>query len=118
SPVVIIRHRNQLAQGSHYEILARIDFVLPHHQKPNSADDQKTPKDVKQPVKTGDQANAGTDKDAAHDQRAQHAPEQDAMLMLFGDREKIEDHQEDKKVIDAERKLQNVAGDKLQRRLM
>ena len=69
-------------------------------------------------MEAGDQADPGADKDAAHDQRADNAPEQNAMLLLFRDRKIIEDHQEDEEIIDAEGNFQNVTGDELERDLV
>ena len=68
-------------------------------------------------MKTGDQADSGADEDTPHDERAQNAPEQNAMLQVFGDREIIEDHEEEEKVIDAERKLQDITGYEFEPRL-
>ena len=40
------------------------------------------------------------------------------MLLLFGNGEKVEDHEKEEQIIDAERELQNIAGDELQRDLV
>ena len=61
-----------------------------------------------------DQAHPGDDENSAHDQRAQNSPEQHAVLLLLGHGEKVEDHEEDEQVVDAQRELDNIAGDELQ----
>ena len=60
-----------------------------------------------------DQTNAGEDEEAAHQQSAENPPEKNAVLVLLGDGKIAEDYQEDKKIIDAEREFEYVAGDKL-----
>ena len=50
-------------------------------------------------------------------QCAQDSPEQDAVLLLVGNGKIIEDHEEDKQIVDAERQLHHVSGDEFQTRL-
>ena len=68
-------------------------------------------------MKAVDQSNPGADEDAAQHERADDAPEQNAMLLLFRDRKKIEDDQEDEEIIGAEGNFQNVTSDELERYL-
>ena len=46
--------------------------------------DQQPAEDVENPVKAVDKADAGADEDAAHDQRAEHSPEEHAVLHALG----------------------------------
>jgi len=66
-------------------------------------------------VEAGDQTHSGPDKNAAHEQRTQDSPEQNAMLLLFRDREIIEDYEEDEEIIDAQGKFKNIPSDEFQR---
>ena len=81
--------------------------------QPDAAINQQRSKKVENPVEALDQADAGKNKDAAHQHRPDNSPEQYPMLMLLGHGEITEDQEEDKKIIDAEREFENVAGDEL-----
>ena len=56
-----------------------------------------------------DQLGPGEDHYHAHEKRTHDAPEQNSMLILLGDLEVTEDQEEDKEVINGERKLDQVA---------
>ena len=60
-----------------------------------------------------DQRRADADHHAAHHQRAEDAPEQHAVLVDRRHREEAEDHRDDEDVVDAERFLDDVAGEVL-----
>jgi hypothetical protein len=51
---------------------------------------------------------------APHEQRSQDAPEQDSVLVLRRDAQVTEDGDEDEQVVDAERPLDEVAGEELE----
>ena len=55
------------------------------------------------------------DQDAAHRQCAKNAPEEDGMLVARWHLEVREDQHEDKDIIDAERLLEQVAGEEFER---
>ena len=61
-----------------------------------------------------DHANARGDKNTTHDQCADDSPEKNAVLLLFGNGKILEDHQEDEKVVDAQRQFKNIAGEEFQ----
>jgi hypothetical protein len=65
-------------------------------------------------VEPGEQRRARQDEDGAQQERADDAPEEHAVLVLAGDPEIAEDHQEDEQVVDRERVLDQVAGDELE----
>ena len=95
-----------------------MNFVLPAHREANAADDQQSAENIQHPMKAGDQSHARANEHAAQEQRANHPPKQNAMLLLFGHREKVEDDQEDEEIVGAQGNFQNVAGDKLERDLV
>ena len=64
-------------------------------------------------MKALDQADAGQNEDSARDQRAQDAPEQNAVLQFAGNAEESEDDQKDEQIVDAERQLDQIAGREL-----
>src|SRR3954463_11426779 len=63
-----------------------------------------------------EQRGAGGDESAAHHERAEDAPEEDAVLQLRRHAEEGEDQHDDEDVVDAERLLDHVPGEELQRR--
>src|SRR5262249_40288088 len=63
---------------------------------------------------TIDEADTCENKQAPHNQRAYDSPKQYFVLMIIGHFEIAENHQEDEKIVDAERKLDDVAGYKFE----
>src|SRR5579864_118398 len=61
-----------------------------------------------------DEFHSGADEDSAQDERAKNSPKQDAVLQFVGNGKIIEDHQENKQIVDAERQLDHISGDELQ----
>ena len=53
-------------------------------------------------MEVGDEGGADADHGAAHDECAEDAPEEDAVLVAGGDGEGAEDHGDDEDVVDAE----------------
>jgi hypothetical protein len=64
-------------------------------------------------VKPLDESDPGQDERRAHEQSAENPPEQHAMLVLLGNREVVEDYEKNEKIIDAERKFEDVTCDEL-----
>ena len=62
----------------------------------------------------GVQSFAGENERAARNQRSDNSPEQHPVLQFARHLEISEDHQEHKEIVDAERKLNEVAGRELQ----
>ena len=75
---------------------------------------KKSSEEIRDPFKPGDQRRARADHRAAQDERAQDAPEEQAMLIAGFDAKILEDQQEDKNVVQAEGFFNDVAGEKLQ----
>ena len=75
---------------------------------------QKRSEQIENPFEALNQNGAHTDHRAAQDQRAQHSPEQQAVLIAGLDAEKLEDQQEDENVVHAERFFDDVAGEKFE----
>ena len=65
-------------------------------------------------MESADEFDAGSYEDSAQDQGADDSPEEHAMLLFFGDSKVIEDHQKDKKIVDAERQLEYISCDKFE----
>ncbi len=62
-------------------------------------------------MEVGDEGGADADHGAAHDECAEDAPEEDAVLVAGGDGEGAEDHGDDEDVVDAEGFFDDVAGE-------
>lgn len=65
-----------------------------------------------------DQSDSSADEDSAKYERSDDPPEQDAVLLFIRNGEVLEDYEENKQVVDTERKFQNIAGDKLESDLL
>ena len=77
---------------------------------------QKSPEEIEDPIKSGDQRRARADHRAAQDERAHDSPEQQAMLVAGIDAKILEDQQENENVVQAEGFFDDVAGKKLEAR--
>ena len=64
-----------------------------------------------------DERHAGKNECGSHDERADDTPEQHPVLVLTWHPEIGEQHQENEQVVHAQRQLNQVASDKLKRRL-
>src|SRR6185312_11065760 len=84
---------------------------MPHEA--DGGEEQDGSEDVLHPEKVGQQRCSYKNEDGAHDDRAEHAPEQDTVLLLDVEAEGAEHEQEDEQVIDAERTFDEVAGKEL-----
>src|SRR5216684_74728 len=102
------------AASSHGGVFHRVHLMLSRKSQANSAVDQERSKQIKNPVEAFDQADPSKNKDAAHEQRSDDSPEQHASLVLLGNGEIAEDHEEDEEIVDAEGEFENVAGDEFQ----
>ena len=91
----------------------RFLLVLAEHL--HAREDEEDAEAVEHPFEAGHDLHAERDHGPAHDQRADDAPEQHAVLMLRADLEEGKDHQEQEKVIDAQRVLDDVAGHEIDR---
>ena len=69
---------------------------------------------VENPFHDGDERHADPDHQAAHDQGAENAPVEHAMLVFARNTEVGEDQSDDKNVVHRERQLDEVAGDELE----
>ena len=74
--------------------------------------------DVDDPLEACEQRRAQPDEQAAHHQRAEDPPEQHPVLVLRRHGEVLEDQHDDEDVVDAERFLDQVAGEERQRGVM
>ena len=69
-------------------------------------------------MKSLEQRDAGEDHGRAQDERAENPPKKDAMPIARWDSEVTEKEREDEDIVHAERNLDEVSGEKLQRRLL
>src|SRR6185436_15131771 len=81
-----------------------------HHFNP--AEDQKSAKDIKEPMEHVDERHARADHDAPHNQRPENSPEKHAVLLVGWDLEIGEDKRNDEHVVHGQGQLNKVAGDK------
>jgi hypothetical protein len=89
-------------------VVLRVDFGLALPEHAQARVDEEGAEDVDDPVEAVNQRGTEPDHDDAHDERAEHAPEEDAVLILGRDLEVTEDEQEDEEVINRERQLDDV----------
>jgi hypothetical protein len=109
----VARHRDEPRHEADDGVVLRVGrrLLLPHH--PDAGVDEEDAEDVDDPVEAFDERGAECDHRHAHDERAHHAPEEYPVLVLRRHLEVAEDEQEDEEVIDRERQLDDVAGQKL-----
>src|ERR1700693_6406568 len=91
--------------------------MFPGKPQPDAAVNQQRSKAVQDPVEALDQTHSRDDENTAHQHRAHNSPKQDAPLVLLRHREIAEDHEEEKKIVDAQGEFQDVAGNELKRDL-
>ncbi len=110
----VLGHGNPTPEQTQHRILLGMDLSFILEEQLDAAVHQEGSEDINDPVESLDQAYAGHDENGAHDERAQNSPEQDLVLVGRRHLKETEDQQEDEKVIDTERKLDDVSGDELQ----
>src|ERR1700683_1251694 len=84
-------------------------------KKPDAAVHQEGTEDIRDPMKSSNQADAHNNKDGTHDQRTHDSPKQNFVLVFGSDAKKTENQNEDKEIIDAKRKFNHIPGNKLHR---
>jgi hypothetical protein len=108
------RDRHDTAYEADRETRFRIEAVLGLRCHPYAGEHQERAEQVDDPVELLDQVCAGCDHGAAHEQRTENSPEQDAVLITGWNAEEAEDQDEDENVIDRKRLLDQIAGEVLQ----
>ena len=103
----------ELAHPLDDAVLLGVDLGL-HEEHPQPAVEEEGAEDVEHPVHHVDERNADADHQAAHEQRPQDAPEEDAVLELLGNAEIGEDEGDDEDVVHREGQLDGVASDELE----
>ena len=93
-----------------------MDFGFALSQQFETAVEEQGAKDVNDPVEAVDEAYAGEDEDASHDERPNDSPEQNLVLVVARHLEITEDDQEHEQIVDTEREFDHIAGDELKRR--
>ena len=115
-PLAVIgaRDRHDAAEPPDHETGFRVEILLVVHHHPDAGEHQKGAEQVDDPVEVLNQVRAGRDHRAAHQQGAEDAPEEDAVLVAGGHPEGAEDQDEDEDVVDGQRLLDQVAGEVFQ----
>ena len=96
--VEVRANRIKSADKPNDAVFLRVHFGR-HDDHFNPGGYQEGAKDVKDPMQPGDQGHTHTNHHPAHDQRAQNAPEQHAMLVFGGDQKVSENQGDDKDVV-------------------
>src|SRR6202023_708345 len=109
--LIVIGHGHPAAQSFHCRVRRRIDLMFTGESQADAAVDQQRAKQVENPVEAVDQTDSGKDEKAAHQEGTENSPKQHAALVLFGHGEIPEDYEEEKKIVHAEGKFEDVAGD-------
>lgn len=84
------------------------------NQQLNPRQRQDAAEDVDREVEPLQKKPSGQDESRAHDQSAQHTPEEHPMLKLRGDGESLEDHDKDEEIVGRQGLLQQIPGGELQ----
>ena len=102
------RHRHEPSEEPDRAVVAVHAFVgaVPQHLDPRVHEEHT--EHEQQPPEPGDERDAGRDEDRAQHERAEHAPEQHAVLVPQRDRERREDHRPHEHVVDRQRLLDQV----------
>src|ERR1700676_1576560 len=116
--LIVAREPEVFARKLKNKTFLRMNFFLLHEQHVNSGVNNKRAKNIEHPGKALNQLGARKNHYAAHDQRPEDSPLKHAVLQAFIDSESAEDHQKKKKVVNAERLFDYVAGEELQARLL
>ena len=111
----VLGYGHDLAKDADEQVALRLDLGLAAQAELERGEDQERAEDVHQPIEAMQQRRARENEDAAHDQRAEDAPEQDAALVGRGNPERGEDHHKDEEVIDAEGFLDQIGGQEFER---
>src|SRR5690348_6339974 len=101
-------HRHPSPKEAHHPVFGRMHFHFLAAKELGPRVNQESAKQVDDPIEAANQAHAHHDEDAAHDERAQYAPEKHLVLLPAGNAEIAENQQEDEQIINAEGELDQV----------
>ena len=90
-------------------VALEVGFAIGGDQHLDARHDQEYRKHIEHPLEPMDEGGADADHYGAHDDDAEDAVEQHAMLVLRWDREVAEDHRHDEDVVDGKRLLDEPA---------
>ena len=109
------RNRKSPETAAHDPALPKILRLLFDEKHPPRADQQKCAEKIEDKIESLHQRDTQDNHHPAHHQRTDDSPDQSAMLGQRGNAEVGEDQNENENVINAERILDHVAGQKLER---
>src|SRR6266516_4932 len=113
--MVILSDRDPAAEKAENRIPLGVDLRTFLTKEPDPAVHQQRPECVNDPVKAADEADTQQNKDRAHDQSADNSPEEHFVLVFAGNAEIAKNQEKHEKIVYAQRKLDGIAGNELQR---
>ena len=113
--MVILSNRNPAAEKAEDWVLLGMNFGTLLAQQPDSAVHQQYPKQIHNPMKAPNEADAQQNKNRAHNQSPDNSPEEHFVLIFTGHAKIAEDQEKHEKIVDAQRKFDDVTGHELQR---
>jgi MFS family permease len=113
--VELLADRQHPAHRPRRAALQRIEVLVGSAENAPREEDERRAKQVDDPVEALDQLDADEDREAAHPQGEDDAPEQELPAVLLGHAERAEDEQEDEEVVERERALDEVDRDVVDR---
>ena len=114
-PAIVRRDRHEPLEPLHHRIALGMNLLLALHDHLDAGEDQEAAEHVDDPRELGDKRRARYDHDGPHDQRAEDAPEQHLVLIQRRHGEIGEQQREHEHVVHAQRFLDEIAGEELQR---
>src|SRR5690606_37620056 len=91
----------------------RVRLLASPQKHPPARKEQKAAENVDDPVAALDELHPHEDHHAAHDDRAEDAPEEDPVLIEPGHREGLEDQRDDEEVVHRQALLDQIAGEEV-----
>ena len=92
-------HLEEVSSQANHQVFLRIRRPIAQEDDFRTGKDQKHPEDMEDPIKTRDRRRAQADHHAAHDERAEDAPEQYPVLVGERHAEIGEDHRDHKDIV-------------------
>src|SRR5262249_44001678 len=113
--VIGIEHRKKSPGETEKRIAAWIDLFFYRAKQSERRVEKKNAEEINHPVEPGQEGSTDQNQRGAHNKRPDHAPLQDTWLQGSRDAEIPENYQENEKIVDRQRLLDDVPGEKLNR---
>jgi len=115
--VVLAGGRHDLPHELQHRVVLRVDLLLVVPEEADGGEDQEAAEHEQHPLEAVEQPDPEEDEREAQDHGPEHAPEEDAELVLAGHREVAHDDRPHEHVVHAEAELDQIAGHVLAGRL-